>query len=80
MTFVVNGTARGEAAVAADHATAGGAQTLFTAWAVAADLIAGGEEEPVLLVFAGLGIAVLAEDTIAEEAGGAVEVAAGLCH
>jgi hypothetical protein len=80
MSFVVGRAARGEAAVAADHAPAAGAQTLFTAWAVAADLIAGGEEEPVLLVFAGLGVAVLAEDTIAEEAGGTVEVASGGHH
>ena len=80
MTFVVNGAARGEAAGAADHVAAGGAEALFTARADARNLVAGGEEEPVLLVFAGLGVAVDAEGAIAEEAGGTVEVAAGLCH
>jgi hypothetical protein len=78
MTFVVDSAAGGEAAGAADHATAGGAQALFTAWAVAADLVAGGEEEPVLLVFAGFGVAVAAEGAIAEESGGPVEVASGV--
>ena len=80
MTFVVNGAARGEATGTADHVAAGGAEALLAAWADARNLVAGGEEEPVLLVFAGVGVTVDAEGAIAKEAGGTVKVAAGACH
>jgi hypothetical protein len=80
MTFVVDGAARREAAVAADRVAAGGALTVGAGRAASCDLIAGGEEESILLVRPRLDIAVVAERAIAEESGGTVEVAAGARH